>query len=204
MSAPPDVRVCFLGDSLTAGVGDPTGAGWVGPVSAAAREAGWQLTAYGLGVRRDTSVDVAGRWLDEARRRLRDGDRYGAVFAFGTNDVDVLDGRRRVDRQHSLTTLAGLLADAEAAGWPVLVIGPPPVADGDASARAADLADGMAEVCAGTHVPFVDLGPLAADAVWTAEVAAGDAVHPSAAGYRRLAAVVAPAFTRWLSAGALR
>jgi lysophospholipase L1-like esterase len=47
-------------------------------------------------------------------------------------------------------------------------------------------------------VPFVDCGALATDAVWVAEVAAGDAFHPSTAGYRRLAAVVAPAFTAWL------
>jgi acyl-CoA thioesterase I len=26
----PDVRLCVLGDSFTAWVGDPTGAGWVG------------------------------------------------------------------------------------------------------------------------------------------------------------------------------
>ena len=40
-----DVRVCVLGDSCTAGVGDPTGAGWVGPVAAVARRAGRELTA---------------------------------------------------------------------------------------------------------------------------------------------------------------
>ncbi len=199
MTSPPDVRVCFFGDSFTAGVGDPTGAGWVGPVAAAARDAGQQLTAYGLGVRRDTSVDVAGRWLGEARNRLRDGDRYGVVLAFGTNDVDEQEGRRRVGRERSLGVLAGLLADARTAGWASLVVGPPPVLDVAASARAADLARGMAEVCARSGVPFVDCGALATDAVWVAEVAAGDAFHPSTAGYRRLAAVVAPAFTAWLA-----
>ncbi len=194
----PDVRVCVFGDSFTAGVGDPTGVGWVAPVTAAARAAGWQLTTYGLGVRRDTSVDIAARWLGEAHPRLRDADHHGVAFAFGTNDVDVSDGRRRVERERSLDVLTGMLADASHAGWPSLVVGPPPVADSGASARAADLADGMAEVCAAAGVPFVDLGALAADAVWTAEVSAGDAAHPSTAGYRRLAALVEPTFTAWL------
>jgi lysophospholipase L1-like esterase len=199
VTAAPDVRVCVFGDSFTAGVGDPTGAGWVGPVATAARDAGHGLTAYGLGVRRDTSVDVAQRWPGEARSRLRDGDRHGVVFAFGTNDVDEQQGRRRVARERSLTVLAGLLADARSAGWASLVVGPPPVLDIGASARAADLARGMAGVCTRSGAPFVDLGVLATDAVWTAEVAAGDASHPSTAGYRRLAAVVAPAFTAWLA-----
>ncbi|WP_448641623.1 GDSL-type esterase/lipase family protein [Geodermatophilus sp. URMC 63] len=204
MTAALDVRVCLFGDSLTAGVGDPTGAGWVGPVAAAARDAGWALTAYGLGVRRDTSVDVADRWLGEARRRLRDGDRHGVAFAFGTNDVDTSDGRRRVGRERSLAVLAGLLADASRAGWPALVVGPPPARDADLSARAADLARGMAGVCARSGVPFVDVGGLATDPVWVAEVAAGDAFHPSTAGYGRLAALVGPAFAAWLAGSVAR
>ncbi len=41
---------------------------------------------------------------------------------------------------------------------------------------------------------------LAADPVWVAEVAAGDAYHPSTRGYARLAALVEPAFRRWVAA----
>ncbi len=196
---PVDVRVCFFGDSLTAGVGDPTGAGWVGPVSTAARARGVDLTAYGLGVRRDTSVDIARRWLGEARLRHRDGDRYGVVFACGTNDVVEQGGRRRVARERSLALLGDVLDDAHVAGWSALVVGPPPAQDPRTSARAADLAAGMAGVCAGRDMPFVDPGVLAGDPVWTAEVAAGDAFHPSTAGYARLAAVIEPVFTDWLT-----
>jgi acyl-CoA thioesterase I len=196
----PDVRVCVLGDSFTAGVGDPTGAGWVGPVTAAARAAGWELTAYGLGVRRDTSVDVARRFLPETSWRLRDGDRYGVVAAVGLNDVVLEDGRRRVARERSLAALAEVLDDAAARGWPALVVGPLPGSDAGESARAADLSAGMAQLCAGRSVPFVDTTGLADDAVWVAEVAAGDAYHPSTRGYARLAALVEPVFLRWLAA----
>ena len=198
MTGVPDVRVCFLGDSFTAGVGDPTGAGWVGPVAAAARGAGRDLTAYALGVRRDTSVDVARRWLAETSWRLRDGDRYGVVVAVGLNDVVLQDGRPRVSRERSLTALAEVLDGAAAGGWPALVVGPPPVSDAGESARAADLSAGMGEVCAARVVPFVDTTGLALDPVWIAEVAAGDAYHPSTRGYARLAALVQPVVERWL------
>jgi acyl-CoA thioesterase-1 len=194
-----DVRVCVLGDSFTAGVGDPTGAGWVGPVATAARGAGWDLTAYPLGVRRDTSVDVARRWPAETAWRLKDGDRYGVVVAVGLNDVVLEDGRRRVTRERSLAALAEVLDGAAARGWAALVVGPPPVSEAE-SARAADLSAGMAGVCAGRAVPFVDTTGLADDAVWAAEVAAGDAYHPSTRGYARLAALVEPVVLRWLAA----
>ena len=193
-----DVRLCFLGDSFTAGVGDPTGAGWVGPVAAAARRAGWELTAYGLGVRRDTSVDVARRFPAEVSWRLRNGDRYGVVVAVGVNDVVLEDGRRRVARDRSLTALAEVLDAAAARGWAALVVGPPPVSEAGESARAADLSAGMAAECAPRAVPFVDTTGLADDAVWATEVAAGDAYHPSTRGYAHLAALVEPVFLRWL------
>ena len=194
-----DVRVCVLGDSFTAGVGDPTGAGWVLPVAAAARRAGWDLTLYGLGVRRDTSVDVARRWSAETSWRLKDGDRYGVVLAVGLNDVVLQDGHPRVSPERSLAAVADVLDGASARGRPTLVVGPPPVSDAGESARAADMSTGLAGVCAERAVAFVDATELASDPVWVAEVAAGDAYHPSTRGYARLAALVEPVFQRWLA-----
>ena len=196
--APSDVRVCVFGDSFTAGVGDRTGGGWVGQVAAAAQDPLRSLTVYNLGVRRDTSVDIARRWFGEARSRLKDGDRFGVVLAFGTNDVDEQWGRRRVRRERTLALLADMLDDAHTAEWAPLVVGPPPVLDTALSARAADLAAGMAEVCAQREVPFIDVGSLAEDPVWVAEIAAGDAFHPSTAGYGRLAGILAPVVAGWL------
>ena len=193
-----DVRVCVLGDSFTAGVGDPTGGGWVLPVAAAARRAGWDLTLYGLGVRRDTSVDVARRWRAETSWRLRDGDRYGLVLAVGLNDVVLEDGRPRVSPGRSVAAVAEVLDGASARGWPVLVVGPPPVSGEEESERSAGLSAAIADGCATRSVPFVDTSGLAADPVWVAEVGAGDAYHPSTRGYARLAARVEPVFLRWL------
>lgn len=194
-----DVRVCVLGDSFTAGVGDPTGGGWVVPVGAAARRAGWELTLYGLGVRRDTSVDVARRWLAETSWRLRGGDRCGVILAVGLNDLVLEDGRPRVAPARSVEAVAEVLDGASARGWPVLVVGPPPVAGAEESERSAGLSTAIADACAARDVPFVGTTGLAADPVWVAEVAAGDAYHPSTRGYARLAALVEPAFLRWLT-----
>ena len=48
-------------------------------------------------------------------------------------------------------------------------------------------------------VPFVAVfDALVADPVWRAEVAAGDGVHPGAAGCARLAALVAPAWSTFV------
>lgn len=197
-----DVRICFFGDSFTVGVGDATGAGWVGPVTATARRhrPGVELTAYPMGVRRDTTVDLARRWFAEADRRLAGGDRSGVAVAIGTNDVDLHTGRRRVERNRSLGLLADLLGDAHAASWPCMVVGPPPVSDADQCARGADLAAGMAAVCAARGLPFVDLtGPLGRDPVWATEVGAGDGYHPSTAGYARMAAAIQSTFDGWLT-----
>jgi lysophospholipase L1-like esterase len=194
-----DVRVCVLGDSFTAGVGDPTGAGWVQPVGAAARRAGWELTLYGLGVRRDTSVDVARRWLAETSWRLRDGDRYGVVLAVGLNDVVLEDGRPRISLGRSLEAVAEVLDGASARGWPVLVVGPPPVSGAEESERSAGLSAALAAACAARDVPFVSTTGLAADPEWVAEVAAGHAYHPSTRSYARLAALVEPVLLRWLA-----
>jgi ribosomal protein S18 acetylase RimI-like enzyme len=58
----------------------------------------------------------------------------------------------------------------------------------------------MAQVCADRDVAFVDVtAALSADPEWLAEAAAGDRHHPSTRGYARLAALVAPAFDRWLA-----
>ncbi len=65
-----DLRVCFVGDSFVAGVGDPEHLGWAGRLAAGSSRAGRRLTAYNLGVRRQTSRDVSHRWLFECQQRL--------------------------------------------------------------------------------------------------------------------------------------
>ena len=64
------MHVCFVGDSLVNGMGDPECLGWAGRLIVAARRQGHDVTHDNLGIRRDTSADVRARWADEVGRRL--------------------------------------------------------------------------------------------------------------------------------------
>ena len=195
-----DVRVCFFGDSYTLGAGDETALGWVGRVVVAARASGVDLAAFNLGIGGDTSLDVGRRWYEEAARRLKGGDALAVVFAFGTNDADAAVGRPRVAPERALRALADCLDDAYAAGWPALVVGPPPVRAEVETAHARKLTSGMAAVCRERDVPFVDtLAALADDEVWHREIGAGDGYHPGASGYERLTALITPPLLDWLA-----
>ncbi|MGE3289019.1 MAG: GNAT family N-acetyltransferase [Pseudonocardia sp.] len=188
-----DVRVCVLGDSFVAGVGDPEHRGWVGRVAAAGPQ---PVTVYNLGVRRDTSADVLARWRAECVPRLPAGVDGRLVVAFGVNDTAAEGGSLRV---RPATSAANLAALVDAAPWPVLAIGPPPVAEPAQNARITAVDGLYAEVCAARGIPYVPVaGALLVDPCWMAEVARGDGAHPGAPGYARLAEAVLPAWWAWL------
>jgi lysophospholipase L1-like esterase len=199
-----DRRVLFFGDSFVAGVGDPTGRGWVGRVVAASFDAGLPLVAYNLGIRRETSIEVATRWLGEARPRMRAPASYGVVFGFGVNDTTAEDGRLRVEPGGAADALDRVLDGAGQLALPALVVGPPPAGEPVQNARVRELSAALQRVAAGCGVPFVDaFGDLCASAAWTAEAAAGDGAHPGAGGYAALARLVlAAGWLPWL--GVLR
>ncbi len=110
----------FVGDSFVAGVGDPQHRGWVGRLTERAHRIGAPITAYNLGVRRDTSDDILRRWADEVAVRRAAGAQERLVVSFGVNDTTD-DGRAtRVAPAYSVANLHTLLADAAAAGLPVV------------------------------------------------------------------------------------
>jgi acyl-CoA thioesterase I len=191
--------VFFVGDSFVAGVGDPQHRGWVGRLAERAHRIGAPITAYNLGVRRDTSDDILRRWADEVAVRRAAGAQERLVISFGVNDTTD-DGRAtRVAPEYSVANLHTLLADAAAAGLPALMVGPPPVADRVQNRRIAALDAQLAAVCAETGAPYVTVfAPLRNAPVWMDEVAAGDGAHPAAAGYDLLTDLVEPAWQEWL------
>ena len=195
-----DRRVLFFGDSFVAGVGDPTARGWVGRVVAASFDAGLPLVAYNLGIRRETSLEVAARWRDEARPRMRAAARYGVVFSFGVNDTTVEDGRLRVGPAATADALGRVLDGAARLALPALVVGPAPAGEPAQDTRVGALSAALRRVAAARGVPFVDVfADLRADAAWTAEAAAGDGSHPGAGGYAALAGLVlAGGWLPWL------
>jgi lysophospholipase L1-like esterase len=197
-----DLRLLCFGDSFTAGVGDPHGQGWVGRVVEAAFAAGRPLTAYPLGVRRETSVEVAVRWRFEAMPRIaRDAD-CRVVFAVGANDTTVEAGGPRVTPERSCLALGKMLDQALELGLPAAVAGPPPVGDAAQRSRAIELTDAFGELCAARAVSFWPVArALDASRPWLEEQAAGDGAHPGARGYELLAqALLDGGLLEWLLA----
>lgn len=197
---PNDRRVLFFGDSLVAGVRDPMGMGWVGRVVAASFAEGLPLTAYNLGVRGETSQQVAARWRAEALPRLLPGTDPMIVLSCGANDTTVEDGRLRVETEQSCSALSAILEGAAAVGARVLMIGPAPVDDPEQNERIRTLSAVFADVCHRAGVSFVSVvEPLLASQVWMAEVAADDGAHPAAEGYGALSQlVIAAGWADWL------
>ncbi|APE35159.1 hypothetical protein BOX37_15735 [Nocardia mangyaensis] len=62
-----DLRICFVGDSFVQGIGDPEYRGWVGRVLA---ETGTDITAFNLGIRRNTPDDIRRRCWAEVEPRF--------------------------------------------------------------------------------------------------------------------------------------
>lgn len=196
---PHDVRIAFFGDSFTAGQGDETTLGWVGCVVARARQAGWDVTGYNLGIRRETTLDIQRRLRAEATPRLQRGDAHGVVVSAGINDTTLESGRRRVGIEDSLDGLGQLVDDTDAAHWPLLLIGPALIGDIEQNGRIRALSEAMADTCRRRGVPYLDLAAaLRDDARWPSVVASIDGTHPPAAGYQLLSERIWPTFETWL------
>lgn len=197
-----DRRLLFFGDSLVAGVGDPTGRGWVGRVLAASFENGLPLTGYNLGVRRETSEQVAGRWRDEALPRLLPETDARIVVSFGANDTTIEHGRLRAAPGRSCAALAGILDGAAALSLVPLVIGPAPIDDPRQNERIQALSASFSDVCSNAGVRFIGVvEQLLASRIWMTQVMARDGAHPATEGYDALAdLILAAGWTDWLRA----
>jgi len=185
-------RVCVLGDSLVAGVGDPAGLGWTGRLAARTQAAGLDVTLYPLGIRGETAVELGDRWRRELRPRLPPAVRGAVVLASGVNDGDPRRAAAAV-----LTAARGVRARRHA----VLVLGPPPFADPGEAELARALEAALAGGCAHHGLAFTPvLDALVADGRWLPEAAAGDGDHPGEGGYAAYADVVwEHGWPAWLS-----
>ena len=199
-----DRRVFFVGDSFVAGVGDPEHRGWVGRLAERAHRAGAPITAYNLGVRRDTSDDICRRWADEVAVRRGAGAQERLVVSFGVNDTSSYGCDTRVTpaERQSAANLRTLLAEAAATRLPVLVVGPPPVEDRAQNRTIAALDELFRRTCVEAGVPYVAVfAALRCEPRWIEQVSAGDGSHPAATGYGLLADLVEPVWQEWLLAG---
>src|SRR5215472_588338 len=152
LMAVPDIRICFIGDSFVNGTGDPLCLGWPGRVCATAIQRGAPLTYYNLGVRRETSAEIAARWRDECTRRLPPPIDGRVVLSFGGNDTALEQGWQRLSLDATLHNLRAIVQDAQR-HYPTLLVGPPPVAEAAHNARTAALCHAMAAVAQELGVP---------------------------------------------------
>ena len=184
------MRICFIGDSLVNGTGDDECLGWTGRLCADARRRGCDVTHYNLGVRRNTTADIAARWEREAKARLSPEHDGRLIFSFGLNDC-LEDARLSADQ--STANAREFLSKASA--WlPTLMIGPPPIGDGPVDERAERLSRRLQDLCEALAIPF--LSPrehLATSETWLREIADGDGAHPNSGGY----AILADLVTNW-------
>lgn len=193
-----DVGICFVGDSLTVGYGDPKALGWVGRVVSRTSHPDLDLTAYNLGVRGQDSSAVAARWRAECMPRWAERSERRLVLAAAQLDLD-----------HGLTTarsrlnLANVLDEASAKGIATFVVGPTPTLDGELNIRIQGLSQAQADVCTRRGVPFVECyQPLIGHDQWRADLAAGDGRHPGQAGYGLVAwLVLHGGWSPWMSLG---
>jgi len=193
----PDIRICFFGDSYVQGTGDDECLGWAGRLCAGARRAGHDITCYNLGVRRETSTDIMRRWLAECEPRLLPATDNHVVFSFGANDVALADGVPRVHEDDTIANLYAMLENARTR-YRTLLVGTPPAADDEHNARLARLSERMRDAAGQLGVPYVATLPaLVDDRIWRDEVRDNDGAHPRAAGYARLAGIVAASGAWW-------
>jgi lysophospholipase L1-like esterase len=207
------IRIGFVGDSITHGTGDETLLGWTYRVGQAEVGRGHDMTVYNLGIRADTSEIVEERWLAECRARLKPGFNCATVFAIGINDSaheksENHDGRR-VNLDRSLRIISEILVQAREFG-PVLWVGPTPVIEDmmpidrlpgviyDFRNDAIDVYNrAYREKAAELEIPYLDLlSALIDDPAWDKSLRESDGLHPNAAGYDLMAALITD-WTGW-------
>jgi len=185
-----NVRICFVGDSFVNGTGDSECLGWTGRICRAAIAQGHDITYYNLGIRRETSTDIAKRWLEEVSRRLPSDCDRRIVFSFGVNDTTIENDKLRVELSKSKENTLQILSIAKSL-FSVLMVSPPPIAEIEQNIRVQTLSQELAIICEQLNVPYLDVfTPLQKSEIWLKEVAANDSYHPSAAGYLEYANLV--------------
>lgn len=185
-----DIRICFVGDSLVQGTGDPSCLGWPGRLLGCLNRNGFVVTGYNLGIRRETSADIKQRWQAECERRLPARSDNYLVFAFGVNDTTLEQDKPRVNPHDSVTNLRQILGEA-APMYSTLMIGPTPVIETEQSGRIAELDQAYQAAASEFSVPYLSVfEELEQSKIWTSEMRAGDGSHPGQGGYQQLSDLV--------------
>lgn len=201
------LRVGFVGDSITNATGDETLLGWTIRLGQAERARGHDVTVYSLGIRADTSELAAARWEAECAARLPAAYNCATVFAVGINDSahekSAENDGPRVPLERSVDVIAGMIDAAKKLG-PSLWVGPTPIVEpftplspfegvtfSFENAVIERYGAAYAARAAQMDVPYLDLfTPLSNDPSWFELLKTTDGLHPNAAGYEKMTALI--------------
>jgi acyl-CoA thioesterase-1 len=180
------VRICVVGDELSAGVGDARALGWTGRVLARTRFDRPAMT-FVLAVPGEGTSALGARWASETDSRFGPEATHDnrLVVALGRHDLDP-----GLSVARSRLNLANILDMADSRRLSTFVVGPPPgrLEDGG---RIADLSAAFADVASRRRVPYVDTyTPLAQHEQWLADLATTGDTYPGQAGYGLMAWLV--------------
>ncbi len=181
-----DIRIAFVGDSFVNGTGDPEYLGWTQRVCQYIQKNNQniELTAYNLGIRKETSIDILKRWEDEVQPRLIDGDKFIVVFSFGVNDCVIIDGKQRVDLNTSVKNFQNILSKAKAKYDEVLFVMPPAIDNGKINSNIEKLIRLYTKVCIDLEIKYINkFDELRINPIWKKETSQNDGAHPKSEGY---------------------
>lgn len=196
------LTIVALGDSTTAGT-----PGWRSPIEAAPSGSGDETSQYSYwlmqshpewmvlnyGVNGERSDEIRGRF----ERHVVDQDPKAVVIIAGVNDV--YQGR---EAQHVIEQLAAMYERAKRAGIGVVAgtIVPYNSATAEQNARMREINTWIRSVAGSAeHIAFADTrAAVAASNDADKLFESPDGLHPSPAGYRRMAEAIEPALRRIL------
>ncbi len=192
----------FFGDSITLGVNDPQGGGWVGRFAMRSTEMqGMPIpptTFYNLGVRKQSSKAVSSRWEAEYMQRRIENASPHLIFCFGTVDMAAPSGIPVMSVEDSTVTARDILQRAKDEA-PVLLMSPPPVLQTAHRERIGVLSAAYAELCNAISIPHLNLFELlrSSDAFMND---LSDGVHPGALGNSLIADLLLnfPPMQEWM------
>ncbi|MEH6547573.1 MAG: GDSL-type esterase/lipase family protein [Sneathiella sp.] len=195
-------RICFVGASTTEGMGDETGQGWPGRLSAPLRD---KIAPYNLGISGQLLGEIRLRAAAECAARIVDSDQGGIVFCSGMNDIARHQGLSRTPIRRVIQSFETLLNDLEAIA-PLIVMGPFPVYtpkmpyQSEVSGLELDFRNEDIEetntiyqgLCETHSVPYLSIFPDLMDSdLYGHSLKEGDGLHPGGDGYQLVAEKIA-------------
>jgi acyl-CoA thioesterase-1 len=183
----PAIPLCFIGDGLTLGYGDPGGGGYAYRLCVNAALEGVELDPIREGGKQWCSRDVAANWEQIVEYHLGPQMTGGLVFCFGARDCDDLGRGQRVPIEETIRLGLEIIRSA-ADRVPIFVVGPPATGNTIVNRRillVSSVLRTITERCGALY--FASCEAMMGCQPWINDMAAGDGVHPGAAGAQALA-----------------